>query len=508
MSDSSIPAPVADLAWTPQAARDLGERVVSLWEQLLESLPSLPVGTRRTYSDVRNAVTRDVPEDPVPVDELMDYLSTLALSESAYPGHPAFMAYISGAGTIPGAAADLLAAALNQNLGGWLLSPGATEIELQVLRWLSRELGLGERSGGILTSGGAMANFTALKCARDRIAGWDVRDRGIRDGGQLVLYASDEAHSVIDQAADMLGIGRDWVRHVPTDEAYRMRVDELVAAIREDRRAGHRPLAVVATAGTTATGSIDPLVDIAGVCQAEGLWMHVDGAYGAAAVLAPQLRPLLAGIERADSVAIDPHKWLYVPLACGCTLVREERTLPESFAAERASYLYEDKEGTGRGTDLGNYGPQFSRGFVALKVWLSLLAHGRAAYARRIQHDADLAQYLDSRVRERPEFESMAPVPLSIACFRYVPPELGRGPHPESVELYLDELNERLLIGMQLDGRTFCSNAVLGKRFVLRACIVNFRTEAEHVDLLLDVAAELGAQLHRGSQPADVGGAL
>lgn len=507
MSDRSVPAPVTDLAWTPQAARDLGERAVLLWEELLESLGSLPVGTRRTAGDVRRAVARDVPDGPVPLDELVEYLRTVALSESAYPGHPAFMAYISGAGTIPGAAADLLAAALNQNLGGWLLSPGATEIELQLLRWLSREVGLGERSGGILTSGGAMANFTALKCARDRLAGWDVRDRGMRAGGPLVLYASDEAHSVIDQAADMLGIGRDWVRHVPTDEAYRMRVDQLCEAIREDRRDGHQPLAVIATAGTTGTGSIDPLVDISALCEAEGIWMHVDGAYGAAAVLAPNLRPLLAGIERADSVAIDPHKWLYVPLACGCTLVREERALPESFAAERASYLYEDKEGTGRGADLGNYGPQFSRGFSALKVWLSLLAHGRAAYARRIQHDADLARYLDSRVRERPEFESMAPVPLSIACFRYVPTELGPGPHPEGVEQYLDELNERLLIAMQLDGRTFCSNAVLGKRFVLRACIVNFRTEAEHCDLLLDVAAELGAQLHTGSQRADIGAA-
>ena len=491
--------PVTDLAWTPHAARDLGERIVMLWEELLESLPSLPVGTRNNHTDVHHALARGVPEGPVPVDELVDYLRTLTLSESAYPGHPAFMAYISGAGTIPGAAADLLAAALNQNLGGWLLSPGATEIELQVVRWLAGELGMGERSGGILTSGGAMANFTALKCARDRIAGWDVGAQGMRGGSQLVLYASDEAHSVIDQAADMLGIGRDWVRHVPTDDAYRMRVDELVRAIRDDRRAGHRPVAVVATAGTTGTGSIDPLGDISAVCEAEGLWLHVDGAYGAAAALAPALRPLLAGIERADSVAIDPHKWLYVPLGCGCTLVREGRVLPESFAAERASYLYEDKEGTGRGIDLGNYGPQFSRGFAALKVWVSLLAHGRAAYARRIQHDADLARYLDSRVRERPEFESMAPVPLSIACFRYVPLEFGPGPHPASVEQYLDELNERLLIAMQLDGRTFCSNAVLGKRFVLRACIVNFRTEAEHVDLLLDVAAELGAKLHEGS---------
>lgn len=479
---------------------------MTLWEELLARVPSLPVGTRSHHADVKRAVELTVPETPVPVDELINYLRTLALSQSVYPGHPAFMAYISGAGTVPGAAADLLAAALNQNVGAWLLSPGATEIELQVVRWFARELGLGARAGGILTSGGAMANFTALKIARDRRAGWDVRDRGVHDGPLLVLYTSEEAHSAIDQAADMLGIGSAWVRRVPTDAAYRLRVAELEQAIRADRRAGNRPFAVVATAGTTSTGAIDPLVDIGAVCEAEGLWLHVDGAYGAAAALAPGLQPLLAGIAQADSVAIDPHKWLYVPLACGCTLVRDERVLPESFARD-ASYLHEDKDATGRGVDLGNYGPQFSRGFAALKVWVSLLAHGRAAYARRIQHDADLARYLDARVRERPEFESMAPVTLSIACFRYVPPDLGAAPRPELVERYLDDLNERLLTAMQLDGRTFCSNAVLGERFVLRACIVNFRTEAEHIDLLLDVAAELGARIHEargaeGSSPA------
>jgi glutamate/tyrosine decarboxylase-like PLP-dependent enzyme len=269
-----------------------------------------------------------------------------------------------------------------------------------------------------------------------------------------------------------------------------MDVDALTGQIAADRDAGLVPFAVVGTAGTTATGAIDPLDHLADVCRAEGLWFHVDGCYGAPAALAPELRPLLAGIERADSVALDPHKWLYVPLAVGCLLVRDATCLPDSFQVE-ASYVHQERDLVERGEDLGFSGVQFSRGFSALKVWLSLLAHGRDAYARRIAHDVELARYLDRAARARVDFESMAPVALSIACFRYVPTDVdARDPAQQD---HLDELNERLVVAIQRDGRSFCSNAVIHGRNALRACIVNFRTEADDVDRLLDVAAELGA---------------
>jgi glutamate/tyrosine decarboxylase-like PLP-dependent enzyme len=411
------------------------------------------------------------------------------------------MAYISGAGTVPGAAADLLAAGINMNAGGWQLSPSATEIELHLCRWFARELfGLPDTAGGELTSGGAMANFIALKVARDHRAGWDVRNEGVAAGPPLGLYLSTETHVVSDRAADMLGIGWANVRHVGVDEGFRMRLDELRAAIARDRAEGVRPFAVVGTAGTVSTGAIDPLDELADICEQEGLWFHVDAAYGGPALLAEDLRPLFLGIERADSVAFDPHKWLYTPLPGGCVIVRDMRHLNESFDVAKVNYVVQDKEYTQHGIDLGRHGPSFSRGFWALKVWVSLLAHGRDAYARRISHDAALARYLGARAQERPEFELACPVGLSICCFRYVPPDLPER-QPAARERYLSDLNHRLMTEIQLDGRIYCSNAIIGERFVLRACIVNFRTEAEDMDVLLDVAAELGSKLDAELRP-------
>jgi glutamate/tyrosine decarboxylase-like PLP-dependent enzyme len=492
------PAPVPDLDWEPKRARELGERVLDVWEEFLERLPDLPVRRRFTSEEVREAVIREVPDEPLPIEDLTEYLRELVLERSTYPGHPRFMAYVSGAGTVPGAAADLLAAAINQNLGGWRLSPGATEIELHLARWFAARFGLPDTAGGLLTSGGAMANFVALKVARDLKAGFDVAEAGLREGPALVLYASDEVHVVVDRAADMLGLGRQAVRHLPTDEGFRLRTEALEEAIAADRRAGNRPFAVVGSAGTVATGAIDPLGRIAEICASEDLWFHVDGAYGALGVLAADLRPGFAGLDLADSIAFDPHKWLYTPHSGGCIVFREWDSLVRSFGGHEPSYVYEDKERAGGGVDLGRIGPQFSRGFWALKVWLSLLAHGRKAYERRISHDAELARYLHARVAELPEFEPMAPVTLSICCFRYVPPDLPQGSGREE---YLDALNERLMTELQLDGRVYCSNAVLRGRFVLRACIVNFRTEAEDVDALLDVAVEIGGALDREIRP-------
>ncbi|MGH2556816.1 MAG: pyridoxal phosphate-dependent decarboxylase family protein, partial [Actinomycetota bacterium] len=336
-----------------------------------------------------------------------------------------------------------------------------------------------------------------LKAARDRKSPWDIRNGGVSAGPPLRLYASQEVHVVTDRAADMLGLGVDAVRKIPIDDGYRIRTDLLRQAIIEDRAAGFHPVAAVASAGTVATGAIDPLVEMADICAEEGLWFHVDAAYGGPAVLADDLRPQFAGIERADSIAFDPHKWLYTPHSGGCVLVRDGSDLVMSFAAV-AAYVYEDKELSGHGMDLGMMGPQFSRGFQAFKIWVSLLAHGRSAFARRISHDAELARYMAARAEERPEFELTAPASLSICCFRFVPEGLSDSADRED---YLNRLNQRLMTEIQLDGRAFCSNAVLDGRFVLRACIVNFRTEAEDVDAMLDVAAELGAKLDAELRP-------
>jgi aromatic-L-amino-acid/L-tryptophan decarboxylase len=478
------PAPVTDLAWSAADAHDLATRVVDLWTELLERLPELAVNRELTPATVAPAVALPVPEEPMPVDDLVAHLRELTFEQSLHVGHPAFFAYIVGAGTVPGAAAELLAAGLNPNLGGYRLSPGAAEIELHLTRWLAGRFGLPQGAGGMIMTGGAMANFVGLKCARDERLGVEVREHGVRHHGPVGIYASEEAHVVIRRAADMLGLGASAVRAVALDDEQRMRPDALAIAIERDRADGVRPLALVGTAGTTTTGSIDPLPALADLAEEHGLWFHVDAAYGGAAVLSDELRPLLDGIERADSLAVDPHKWLYTAQSAGCVLLRDFGHLSRSFHAD-ASYIWLD-DAARHGIDYAMHGPQFSRGFAALKVWVSLLAHGRAAYGRRIAHDAALARYLGELVDEHPEFEPMCPPCLSICCFRYRPRDWA------GTEEELDRLNERLMTAIHVDGRVYCSNAVIDGRFGLRACIVNFRTEAPDVERLLAVAAELG----------------
>ncbi len=484
----SAPNPVDDLNWSADRAERWGLRGVALWKEFLEKLPGLRVSRRWKDANVKESLALSVPDEPMSEESITQHLRSIMFDLSMYPGHPRFMAFITGPGTVPGAVADLLAAALNQNVGGWRLSPAASEIEQFLGRWFAKLFGLGDEAGGLVVSGGAMANFVALKAARDKMLGYATRANGVNAAGEVIVYASAEAHHVIDRGCDMLGLGTRAVRKIPVDADYRMRIDLLRAAIAEDRAAGKRPIAIVGTAGTVATGAIDPLAEIAALSREEQLWFHVDGAYGALAMLAPELRPLFTGIEKADSIAFDPHKWLYTPHSGGFVVVRDLQLLADAFSLH-PTYVREDKEHTGNGLDAHMLGPQFSRGFAALKIWLSLLAHGRTAYARRIAHDVALAKYLDARVRERDDLQSMAKVTLSIACFRYVPAGV-------TDDAYLDALNERLMAEIQMDGRAFCSNAVLGERYALRACIVNFRTEAKDVDALLDTACELGAVLH------------
>ena len=297
-----------------------------------------------------------------------------------------------------------------------------------------------------------MANFVGLKCARDDKLGVEVREHGVAAAGPVGFYASEEAHVVIRRAADMLGLGAGAVRVIPIDGDQRMRADALAAAMEADVRAGVRPLAVCGTAGSTTTGSIDPLPELADLAERHGAWFHVDAAYGGAMVLSDALRPQLAGIERADSIAVDPHKWMYTPQSAGIALVREFGQLSHSFNAQ-ATYIWID-EAQRKGIDFAMHGPQFSRGFAALKVWISLLAHGRAAYAKRIEHDVRLAAYLAELIEDHPDFELMVPPRLSICCFRYRPRDW------DGSEEELDRLNERLMMAMHADGRSFPSNAV------------------------------------------------
>ncbi len=491
-SDLNPPAPLTDLDWDPASARAIGDLAVDLWVELLERLRDLPVARLEPAETVEAETRLPIPAAPMPLEELAEALRPLLFDHAVYAGHPGFLAYISGAGTVPGAAADLLAAGLNANVGGWSLAPGASEFERHLCGWFAERFGLPAGSGGLTTSGGAASNMTALKAARDA-AGQDVRARGI-GAAWMTLYASAEAHATIAEAADLLGLGQEACRLLPADDAGRMDVAALRAAIAEDRRAGARPAAVVGTAGTTGTGAIDPLPEIADICAEAGAWFHVDGAYGGAAILSPALRPLLDGIERADSITVDAHKWLSVPQSASLLLVRDVRTLLRSFSIEDVAYVHEDTALTGRGTNLGELGPQWSRSFSALKVWMSLAAHGTDAYARRLEHDVALGHYLAARIDDEPCLERLAPVVLPIVCFRFVPEDLGERPDREA---YLHTLNERLMVAIRRAGHVFPSNAEIGGRYAIRACISNFRTEAAELDALLSDALALGTDLDR-----------
>lgn len=490
---TNAPSPVRDLAWGPAQGRYLADRVLDLWEEWLVELPDRPITPGNLGQGVKAAVLREVPSEPMPVDDLVTYLRQIVIDHSTQLNHSRFMGYVGGSSTLPAAAASLLAAGLNQNLCTWLTSPAATEIELHLTAWVAEQFGLPSTAGGLMVSGGAVSTLVALKAARDRLVGWDVRAEGVSGGPRLRIYTSDQAHVVVERAADTLGIGTAGIRRIAIDDEQRMRAALLEQAIDEDIAAGFRPVAVVGTAGTTATGAIDPLHELADLCERRGLWFHVDACYGGAAVFSDALRLKVAGIERADSISFDAHKWMYAPYPASFLLVRDKRALTASCAI--ACPIIREDEQQEVGIDLGQVGVEFSRSFAALKLWVSLLAHGRSAYARRISHDVELTRYLAEQVTARPEFELLTAPSLSVCCFRYRPPLLE-----DDSDTDLNILNDLLTTEIQRDGRVFCSGVTLGGRVGLRACIANFKTEAPDIDALLDVTAELGAELNRRSR--------
>ncbi|HSJ43732.1 MAG TPA: pyridoxal-dependent decarboxylase [Euzebyales bacterium] len=481
------PDPVTDLDWPPDAAARLGHDAVALWRDFLSELPKLPVQRGAVAADVAAAMAWDVPGPPDDLAHLLEDTRSLMLDWSMYPGHGGFFGYVSGTGTIPGAVADLLAAGLNNNVGGWRLSPGLTELEQRLLHWFAARLGLPQTAGGYLTSGGSAANHDALVVARDLKAGWDVRRQGVAAGPPLTAYAPATVHDTVQRAADMIGMGNDAVRVVPTDARDHVDIGAMRAAIEADVAAGHRPICVVGSAGTVGTGAIDDLHALADLAATFDLWFHVDGAVGAVGALVDPLRARFAGIERADSIGLDPHKWLYVPIACGMLLIRDDNDLSHAFHLDPA-YTVEDKDRMQSGVDIHIRSPFFTRHGAALKLWWSLRAHGWDAYARRMVHDCDLARYLHDLAAAHPRLEATNDPELMIATFRYLPDD-DRSPTA------IDELNRRLMERLQYSGRVYPSNAVVDGRFVLRACIVNFRSEAEDIEALVDLAVEHGDEL-------------
>ena len=406
---------------------------------------------------------------------------------SLFNGHPKFWGYITASATPIGVLGDLMAAAINPNLGSWKLSPIATEIEAQAVRWIAELIKYPSDCGGIFVSGGNMANFVGFLAARTEMADWDVRKNGLKSdsGRQLAVYASDQAHTWIEKATDIFGLGTDAIRHIKSDSEQRLDVNDLRDRIRRDLDNNFLPMMVVGTAGTVSTGAIDPLYDMASVCKEFGIWFHVDGAYGGFAAALDDISDDIHGLSEADSVAVDPHKWLYSPLEAGCALVRDPEKLRNPFTYHPPYYHFDDET-----INFVDYGPQNSRGFRALKVWLALKQAGAEGYRQMISEDIELANYMYRILEDNDNFEVFTSN-LSIVTFRYIPPEL----RDKAQDDYLNRLNEALLGRLEKSGELFISNAVIDGRFLLRACIVNFRTKASDVEATPEIIARYGKEL-------------
>jgi glutamate/tyrosine decarboxylase-like PLP-dependent enzyme len=460
--------------------RAWGHAAVEAMAGYLDSLGHRRVYPRTTARQIREQLDPVLPAEGVDFDRLLKTFDDVIVAASRHNGHPRMFGYVQAPGTAIAALADLLASTLNANLTAWRSAPAAVEIERLTIDWIKQILGVSGHAAGLFVSGGSMANLAALAAARRAKAPAALASEGAQCMSQkLRVYASDETHHSIAKAASLLGIGSDNVCHVGVDERFRIRIDDLVAKISEDLEAGHLPFCVVANAGTVATGAFDPLAQVSEVARRFNLWMHVDASYGGFAALAQSVRGLFDALPEADSIALDPHKWLYLPVDCGCVLYRDAEAARAAFAHE-AEYTRVLEKAPDEAFAFWDYGPELSRRFRALKVWMMLKGVGLRVLGEAIEKDLACARHLERLVRASDDFEMLAPVELSIFCFRHVPSRL------KGLEEQLDAFNERLLIDLQRDGSSYLSNARLHGRFSLRGCVMNYRTTPRDMEILLD----------------------
>ena len=478
--------------------RRMGYQLVDRIADYLSSLPDLPLTKGESPKTIRQVLgSNHFPDQGSDPGILLKEAADLIFQHSLFNGHRQFYGYITSSAAPIGALGDLLAASANPNVGSFTLGPIATEIEAETIRWIAEMIGYPVDCGGILVSGGNMANFVCFLAARKAKATWDIRAEGLSSGRTLRVYASTETHTWIQKAADLFGLGTNAIRWIPTDEQFRMNSDLLRKEIKHDKDNGDAPFIVIGTAGSVGTGAVDPLRDLSSICKEHNLWFHVDGAYGGFAAVLPDASDDLKALSVADSIAVDPHKWLYAPLEVGCALVRNQQALIDTFSYHPAYYRFHDSEDE---TPLNYFerGPQNSRGFRALKVWLGLRHAGRDGYIQMISDDVALAKELFKVASEHPELETFTQA-LSISTFRYVPNDLKNS--GEEAESYLNELNTELLTKLQKSGEAFLSNAVIRGAFVLRACIVNFRTSLDDVRVLPEIIVRIGKEVDSVLRP-------
>jgi len=500
MNDSSRTR-MAPIEMSPAVFRRLGHRAVDAMADLLASLAERPVTTAETVTQIRKRLgQRSVPTRGEDAERTLDAALELLTEHSLFIGHPRFMGYITSSAAPIGALADFIAASVNPNLGGWPLSPMASEIEAQTVNWIAELLGFPVPAGGILVSGGNMANFIGFWTARRHKLEWNVRKDGLFPSGtrRPRIYTSEETHTWIQKAADLGGLGTDCIRWIPTGGDLRMDVSALRNQIEIDRAAGDLPFLVIGNAGTVSTGAIDPLLEIADVAKELGLWFHVDGAYGSPAAALPDAPADLKGIGRADSVAMDPHKWLYAPLEAGCVLVKNSKLLRDTFSYHPP--YYPDADPAPDAPPMYHeLGPQNSRAFRALKVWMGLRQVGRDGYVQMMGDDIALARALYERVIAHDELEP-GTQNLSITTFRFVPADLRE--RQAQASTYLNDLNREIVARLQSGGKVYLTHAVVKGAYLLRACVVNFRTSLSDIEAVPELVLEAGRDLDRTLRPA------
>jgi aromatic-L-amino-acid decarboxylase len=478
--------------------RTLGHKVVDQIAGFYDSLPARPLTSACAPEEIRELLgTGGMPEEGKAAGAIFDEIAPLLFEHSLHNGHPQFLGYISAAGAPIGAMADLLAAAVNPNLAKWELSPVASEVEAQTLRWIAEFLGYPADSGGIMVSGGNMANLHAFIVARHVATNGNIRKHGIYgEARKLTVYASTETHTWIEKAAELCGLGSSAIRWIDTDDQQRMNLDALRETIDADRRDGYRPFLIVGNAGTVSTGAIDPLCDMASYCREQDIWFHVDGAYGAPAASLVEAPADLKAISAADSLAIDPHKWLYSPIEAACLLTRNPDVLRETFDFQPDYYQLDDADDSP--VDYYRQGLQNTRGFRALKVWTGLRHAGAGGYRKSIRQNIALARHFHRSAQAHRDIEARTQN-LSITTFRYVPIELDAD--NEHVDDYINELNKALLVEIQASGDAFISNAIINGDFVLRVCVVNFRTTEADIDAVINSVCRIGESLDMRMRP-------